>query len=36
MRHEASGNTDLCKNVLNDFDDQRKKFARKGENVEVC
>ena len=36
MRYEASGNINLCRNVLNDLDHQSKKFARKGENVEVC
>ena len=36
MRYEARGNTDLCRNVLNDLDYQGQKFARRSENVEVC
>ena len=36
MRNEASRNTELCTNRLNDLDHQSKKFARKDQNVEVC
>ena len=36
MRYEAIGNTDLCRNVLNDLEYQSKYFARKDENAEVC
>ena len=35
MRYEASENSDLCRNVLNDLNHQCKKFARRAENVEV-
>ena len=36
MRYEASGNSNLCRNVLNDLNHQCQQFPRRGENIEVC